>query len=143
MINIKLSKKIKNNIHHHAIKEYPKECCGFLIGHFQGDSLICENIKISKNIADDPYNFFEIDPKDIISMQKKYRNTKLSILGHYHSHPKNLLNSVPSQKDIDSIYDSNLCWVILGINDNEIEYSAYIPKFTKQNTYDLKKINII
>ena len=143
MINIKLSTKIKKNIHHHAIKEYPKECCGFLIGHFQGDSLICENIKISKNIADDPYNFFEIDPKDIIRMQKKYRNTKLSILGHYHSHPKNLLNSDPSQKDIDSIYDSNLCWVIVGINDKEIEYSAYIPKLTEQNTYDLKKINII
>ena len=54
-----------------------------------------------------------------------------------------ILNSKPSKKDIDSIYDSNLCWVIVGINNNDIEYSAYMPKLTKENTYDLNKINII
>jgi hypothetical protein len=54
-----------------------------------------------------------------------------------------MLNSKPSKKDIDSIHDSNLCWVIVGINNDSIEYSAYIPKLTKENNYDLKKINII
>ena len=133
MTNIKLSQKIKNNIYRHARKLYPKECCGFLIGYI----IIC------KNIADDPYNYFEIDPIDIIYTYKKYRNTNLSIIGHYHSHPKDLLNSLPSQKDIDSIYDSNLCWVILGINSAQVEYSAYVPKFIKENTYNFKRINII
>ena len=105
--------------------------------------LVCEDIKICENIADDPYNYFEIDPKDIIYIHKKYRNTKLSIIGHYHSHPKDLLNSLPSKKDIDSIYDSNLCWVILGINSTQVECSAYIPKFIEENTYYFKRINII
>ncbi len=143
MIKIKLSQNIKKNLYRHALEEYPKECCGFLIGTFQENNLICKQIKISKNIADDPYNFFEIDPKDIINIQKKYRNTKLSIIGHYHSHPNNLLNSAPSKKDINSIYDSNLCWVIVGINSTQVEYSAYVPKLIKENTFDLKKINII
>tara|TARA_Y100000590_G_scaffold64672_2_gene69692 strand:+ start:393 stop:824 length:432 start_codon:yes stop_codon:yes gene_type:complete len=143
MTNIKLSQKIKNNIYRHARKLYPKECCGFLIGYIINNTLICEEIKICKNIADDPYNYFEIDPKDIIYIYKKYRNTKLSIIGHYHSHPKDLLNSLPSQKDIDSIYDSNLCWLILGINNAQVEYSAYVPKFIKENTYNFKRINII
>ena len=124
-------------------KLYPKECCGFLIGYLINNTLVCEDIKICKNIADDPYNYFEIEPKDIIYTYKKYRNTKLSIIGHYHSHPKDLLNSLPSQKDIDSIYDSNLCWLILGINSAQVEYSAYVPKFIKENTYNFKRINII
>ena len=124
MTNIKLSQKIKNNIYRHARKLYPKECCGFLIGYLINNTLVCEDIKICKNIADDP-------------------NTKLSIIGHYHSHPKDLLNSLPSQKDIDSIYDSNLCWLILGINSEQVEYSAYVPKFIKENTYNFKRINII
>ena len=46
-------------------------------------------------------------------------------------------------KDIDSIYDSNLCWVILGINSAQVEYSAYVPKFIEENTYNFKRINII
>ena len=100
MTNIKLSQKIKNNIYRHARKLYPKECCGFLIGYLTNNTLVCEDIKICKNIADDPYNYFEIEPKDIIYTYKKYRNTKLSIIGHYHSHPKDLLNSLPSQKEI-------------------------------------------
>ena len=143
MNNIKLSQKIKNNIYRHARKLYTKECCGFLIGYLINNTLVCEDIKICKNIADDPYNYFEIEPKDIIYTYKKYRNTKLSIIGHYHSHPKDLLNSLPSQKDIDSIYDSNLCWVILGINSAQMEYSAYVPKFIEENTYNFKRINII
>jgi [CysO sulfur-carrier protein]-S-L-cysteine hydrolase len=143
MTNIKLPYEIKNNIGNHALREYPKECCGFLIGYIKDNLMICVTIKKVNNIASNPYNFFEIDPQEIINTQKQYRNNKLSILGHYHSHPNSLLNSRPSKKDIDSIYDFNLCWVIVGINDNEVNYSAYIPKFTIRNTYNFKKINII
>ena len=143
MINIHLSKKILNSIKYHALSEYPKECCGFIIGYIENNTLKCQDIKKSKNIANNPINSFEIDPKDIINIQKKYRNTKLSLLGHYHSHPNTILNSKPSKKDIDSIYDSNLCWVIVGINDKNIEYSAYMPQKLKKNTYDLKRVEII
>lgn len=143
MVSIKLSNQIKKNIYNHALKEYPKECCGFLIGYANNNLLICVDIKTTNNIAKNPQKFFEINPQDIINIQKKYRNTKLLVIGHYHSHPNMILNSKPSKKDIDSIHDSNLCWVIVGINNDGIEYSAYIPELTKENTYDLKKINII
>ena len=143
MINIQISKIIKNNIKDHALSEFPRECCGFMIGYNENNTLICLDIKKSNNIANNPKISFEIEPKDIINTQKQYRNTKLKILGHYHSHPNSLLNSRPSQKDIDSIYDSNLCWVIVGINDKKIEYSAYLPKLLKNNNYNLEKINII
>ena len=142
MINIKIPNNIKSNIFKEAIKEYPKECCGFLIGYAENNILICENSLSTINIAANPYKFFEINPQEIINVQKSYRKNKLKIIGHYHSHPDSPLGTKPSKKDIQSVYDINLCWVIVGINVNITELSAYIPKLDEQNNYILKEITI-
>jgi len=142
MINIKIPNFIQNNIFNHAVKEYPKECCGFLIGYSQNNSLICEDYLSTKNVAANPYKFFEIAPQEIINIQKLYRKKDLSIIGHYHSHPDSLLGSKPSKNDIASIYDTDLCWVIIGITNNSAKLSAYVPKINQQNNYHLKEINI-
>ena len=138
MISIKIPNIIQSNIFKHAVKEYPKECCGFLIGYRQNNSLICEDYLSTKNVAANPYNFFEIAPQEIINIQKLYRKKELSIIGHYHSHPDCLLGSKPSKNDIASIYDADLCWVIIGITDNSTKISAYVPKINQQNNYHLK-----
>jgi proteasome lid subunit RPN8/RPN11 len=143
MTNIKLSDALKNTIYNDAFKQFPRECCGFVIGYIQNSTLVCVDVKKANNIASNPYNYFEIEPQEIINLQKTYRNNKLSVLGHYHSHPNSLLGSRPSKKDVDSIYDNNLCWIIIGINKEEIECSAYIPILNTKNGYEFKKINII
>ena len=79
MTNIKLSQKIKNNIYRHARKLYPKECCGFLIGYLINNTLVCEDIKICKNIADDPYNYFEI-----VRMNEKILQDPFHLFHKYH-----------------------------------------------------------
>ena len=142
MINIKIPNVIQTNIFNDAIREYPKECCGFLIGYAKANSLICEDSLSTINISANPYKFFEIDPQEIINIQKLYRKKKLKVIGHYHSHPDSPLGAKPSKKDIKSVYDINLCWVIVGINANITEFSAYIPKINKQNNYILKEITI-
>ena len=68
MVSIKLSNQIKKNIYNHALKEYPKECCGFLIGYANNNLLICVDIKTTNNIAKNPQKFFEINPQDIINI---------------------------------------------------------------------------
>jgi len=65
----------------------------------------------------------------------------MSIIGHYHSHPDSPLGTQPSQIDISSILDANMCWIIVSINDKVIDFSAYMPILIKKN-YDLKKITI-
>ena len=142
MNNIRIPNLIKSNIFNNAIKEHPKECCGLLIGHIEGNIFMCIDSISTKNIAANPYLFFEIDPQEIINTQKIYRKKQLSIIGHYHSHPDSPLGSQPSQRDIRSIYDANLCWVIVGINDKVIDFSAYIPILKTKNNYDLTKISI-
>ena len=142
MNNIKIPNIIKNNIFNNAIKEHPKECCGLLIGYIEDNKFICKDSISTKNIAANPYLFFEIDPQEIINIQKLYRRKKMSIIGHYHSHPDSPLGSQPSQRDIRSIYDANMCWVIVGINDKVIDFSAYIPILKTKNNHDLIKISI-
>ena len=141
MNNIKIPKIIKDEIINNAKKNYPKECCGLLIGYIEDNKLICTVSISTKNIAANPYLFFEIDPQEIINIQKLYRKNKMSIIGHYHSHPDSPLGTKPSQRDIGSIHDANMCWVIVGINDKVIDFSAYMPILIKKN-YDLKKITI-
>jgi len=141
-LNIVLPNIIKNNIYNYVKKEYPKECCGLLIGQKNNNVLICKESVNTKNIARNPYLFFEIDNQEIINIQKLYRKNKFYIIGHYHSHPNSELRSEPSQKDIESIFDRNLCWLIIGINGNAIELSAYFPIKYKNNSYNLRKINI-
>ena len=141
MNNIKIPNSIKEEIFNNAKKYYPKECCGLLIGYIEDNKLICKDSISTKNIAANPYLFFEIDPQEIINIQKLYRKNKMSIIGHYHSHPDSPLGTKPSQKDIRSIYDANMCWIIVGINDKFIDFSAYMPILIKKN-YDLKNITI-
>ena len=141
MNNIKIPNIIKEKIFNNAKKYYPKECCGLLIGYIEDNKLICKDSISTKNIAANPYLFFEIDPQEIINIQKLYRKNKMSIIGHYHSHPDSLLGTKPSQKDIRSIYDANMCWIIVGINDKLIDFSAYMPILIKNN-YGLKNITI-
>ena len=57
MINIQISKIIKNNIKDHALSEYPRECCGFMIGYNKNNTLICLDIKKSNNIANKCFAF--------------------------------------------------------------------------------------
>ena len=141
MNNIKIPNTIKDEIINDTKKNYPKECCGLLIGYIEDNKLICKVSISTKNIADNPYLFFEIDPQEIINIQKLYRKNKMSIIGHYHSHPDSPLGTQPSQRDIRSINDANMCWIIVGINDKVIDFSAYIPILIKKS-YDLKKITI-
>jgi len=141
-LNIVLPNIIKKKIYNDVKKEYPKECCGLLIGKINNDILICKESVNTKNIAKNPYHFFEIDNQEIINIQKLYRKDKLSIIGHYHSHPNSELKSRPSKKDIECIFDMNLCWLIIGINGKAIELSAYFPIKSTENSYNLKEINI-
>ena len=141
MNNINIPNIIKNKIINNAKKNYPKECCGLLIGYIEDNKLICKVSISTKNIADNPYLFFEIDPQEIINIQKLYRKNKMSIIGHYHSHPDSPLGTQPSLRDIRSINDATMCWIIVGINDKVIDFSAYIPILIKKS-YDLKKITI-
>jgi len=82
----------------HALKEYPFECCGIIIGRPDSDQedilFRCTNIQ-NKLHEMDPEKFvrdartaFYIDPKELMGILKETETKKLAIKLFYHSHPE-------------------------------------------------------
>jgi len=92
-----VAKKHLDEIHRHAIEEYPYECCGIIIGKSgsEEDTVLyrCTNIQ-NKLHKKDPQTFvrdartaFYIDPGELIRIIKKAESSGMKIITFYHSHP--------------------------------------------------------
>ncbi len=85
-------------IREHAVKEYPYECCGIVLGKVDtADENIlyrCENIqnrlheKDPETFTRDARTAFYIDPKELMGILKDAQDKKLEIKVFYHSHPE-------------------------------------------------------
>ena len=73
----------------HGEETYPHECCGVLLGKFNDDgSKTVSHIARCGNTRDDsPQNRYNIDPKELIRIQREGRERGEDIVGFYHSHP--------------------------------------------------------
>jgi len=84
-----LPEDIYNEIISHSKETYPYEACGVLVGK-QGSGTTKEVLKvyrvenINKERTRDRY---EIDPKDLLRIEKEVSSLGLEVLGFYHSHP--------------------------------------------------------
>jgi proteasome lid subunit RPN8/RPN11 len=79
--------------HYHALRQhgeetYPHECCGVLLGRMDGDERVVTSIARCGNTREDsPHNRYNIDPKELIRIQRDGRERGEDIVGFYHSHP--------------------------------------------------------
>jgi proteasome lid subunit RPN8/RPN11 len=72
----------------HGEESYPHECCGVLLGRLNGDQRVVSSVARCGNTrADSPQNRYNIDPKELIRIQREARERGEDILGFYHSHP--------------------------------------------------------
>jgi proteasome lid subunit RPN8/RPN11 len=80
-----------NVVLEHARAEYPRECCGVLLGQLDpvDDNLRTATVAIPcRNAYDgDQRDRFFIDPGDQLAAQKRARAEDLEVLGFFHSHP--------------------------------------------------------
>jgi proteasome lid subunit RPN8/RPN11 len=72
----------------HGEETYPHECCGVLLGQMDGDRRVVTSIARCGNTRNDsPHNRYNIDPKELIRIQREGRERGEDIVGFYHSHP--------------------------------------------------------
>ncbi len=83
------------------------EICGLLLG--QGD--VVSAIIPCANVASDPSDSFEIDPRALIAAHRAARAGGPAVLGHYHSHPRGPAS--PSRRDVDAAEPGSY-WIIIG-----------------------------
>ena len=83
---LKISRSSYEALRRHAEETYPHECCGALIGEISGDvrmvrdAVRCNN---DKPAAD----WYSIDPRELVRIQREAAQSGADIIGFYHSHP--------------------------------------------------------
>ncbi len=99
----------------HALKTYPYECCGALLGL---DGEVKEALPLQNVEEENPRRRFQIDPKDFMYIENRARELRLQLLGIYHSHPDHPAR--PSDFDLSMAWEG-LSYVILSVSEGKVE----------------------
>lgn len=86
---LKISRDSYTAIRQHSEQIYPHECCGVLLGRFEddGSKSVTRSARCGNTREDSPHNRYNIDPKELIRIQREGRERGDDIVGFYHSHP--------------------------------------------------------
>ncbi len=83
---LKISRTEYDRIRRHAEETYPHECCGVLLGNMDDHARTvvstarCNNTQAASD-------WFNIDPREIVRIQREASAAGQDIIGFYHSHP--------------------------------------------------------
>jgi proteasome lid subunit RPN8/RPN11 len=85
---LRISQSHYDALRQHGEQTYPHECCGVLLGRMEGADRVVTSIARCENTRQDsPQNRYNIDPKQLIHIQRGARERGEDIIGFYHSHP--------------------------------------------------------
>jgi proteasome lid subunit RPN8/RPN11 len=73
----------------HGEETYPHECCGILLGQMSEDGVrvVTSVARAGNTRTDSAHNRYNIDPKQLVRIQREGRERGEEIIGFYHSHP--------------------------------------------------------
>ena len=86
---LKLQKSDYEALRKHGEETYPHECCGVLLGTMDdnGTRIVTSTARCGNTRNDSPHNRYNIDPKELVRIQREGRARGEDIIGFYHSHP--------------------------------------------------------
>src|SRR5579872_6818773 len=86
---LKLSRADYDALRSHGEETYPHECCGVLLGRFEDDGtrVVTRTARCGNTRTDSAHNRYNIDPKELVRIQREGRERGEDIVGFYHSHP--------------------------------------------------------
>jgi len=87
---LKLSRAAYDALRRHGEETYPYECCGVLLGRISDDGgtrVVTSAARCGNTRTDSPHNRYNIDPRELVRIQRVGRERGEEIVGFYHSHP--------------------------------------------------------
>src|SRR5580658_4569400 len=85
---LKVGRKEYEALRQHGEETYPHECCGVLLGQMREDERVVISIVRAGNTrADSAHNRYNIDPRELVRIQREGRERGEDIVWFYHSHP--------------------------------------------------------
>ncbi|MDT8067707.1 MAG: M67 family metallopeptidase [Terriglobia bacterium] len=113
---LKIQKSIWEALRQHGEQTYPHECCGALLGAIEPDGIITVTgiARCGNTRTDSPQNRYAIDPRELMTIQRKALNTGVDIVGFYHSHPDHPARW--SQTDLAEAHSTGCSYVITSVD---------------------------
>ena len=86
---IKISPSDYAALRRHGEETYPHECCGVLLGLSDDDGVrtVSATARCGNTRTDSAHNRYNIDPRELVRIQREGRERGEDIVGFYHSHP--------------------------------------------------------
>ena len=117
---LKLTKSDYDSLRRHGEETYPQECCGVLLGSMDGDERVVSSIvRCGNTRTDSPQNRYNIDPRELVRIQRQGRERGEDIVGFYHSHPDHPARW--SQTDLAEAHWIGCSYVITSVTEGEAD----------------------
>ena len=112
-MTLHITQPVLEKLTRHAIREFPNECCGVLIGRRSGIDAIVRRAVPAHNIAEgNRRNSYQVDWKILFAALRSTRLGPDEIIGFYHSHPDGSIT--PSQRDRELVW-TGCSYVIISL----------------------------
>jgi len=117
---LKLRQLEYDEIRRHGEETYPYECCGVLLGRVDGDMRIVDaTVRCRNTRTDSLRDRYEIDPVEVVRIQRDARARGLDIVGFYHSHPDH--PAYWSLTDLDQAYWLGWSYLITSVEKGKAQ----------------------
>jgi proteasome lid subunit RPN8/RPN11 len=113
---LKVPKDVLAAFRQHGEEAYPHECCGVLLGRFDddGSKAVTRAARCGNTRDDSPQNRYNIDPRELVHIQREARDRGEDIVGFYHSHPDHPAQWSPT--DLAEAHWFGCSYVITSVN---------------------------
>jgi proteasome lid subunit RPN8/RPN11 len=119
----------------HGEETYPYECCGVLLGTMTDDGVrvVTSVARAGNTRTDSPQNRYNIDPKELVRIQREGRERGEDIIGFYHSHPDHPAQW--SQTDLAEAHWFGCSYVITSVEKGKavLTYSFELTGFDEND----------
>lgn len=107
-----LGRELFKQVISQCLSEFPDEACGIFAGKGGKVTKVFE----SANVDRSPSTYL-MEPKEQLKIMKKIRNSKLEMVGIYHSHIAS--EAYPSRKDMELAFYPDVSCVIISLKDKD------------------------
>jgi len=136
-MKLKIKRQDFRYIEKHALKVFPLECCGLLIGKMRKGIFEVKEVVQAKNVQKSEVSF-EADAELVYRAVDAAEAKGLELIGIYHSHPN--MRAYVSAVDVEMMkLWPNVAWLVLGISEKQImEKKVFMFKGSKIVELEIK-----
>jgi proteasome lid subunit RPN8/RPN11 len=126
-MKLKIKHQDLESIEKHALKVFPLECCGLLIGKMEKGVFDVKDVIHAENVHKSRVSF-EVDAELVYLVVDAAEAKKLELIGIYHSHPNMKAYISARDAEIMKLWP-NVVWLVLATIGRKIaEKKAFVLK---------------